>query len=345
MLTLEQQNYAYLAYQETIKNASMGKSLMHPEFSEFSEMYVFATENLKDYLKKLNIEGKDVLTVAASGDQLINLALLGAKRIVNFDINKNASFIIQLKVAALNTLSYEEFLNFFTKSESEKLGFAGIIPQQQTVNLNEKAFEYKTYLRIKVKLSSEAALYWDMIYQEYEYTGEKLRDSKIFHNASSEGAIYNNEYLETEDKYNLAAERIKEIEYEFYNKDILELHTLPGTFDAILLSNIYVYLIDEWYAKISGEEFVNYITNELSSKLNPNGVIPLAYQFNHRERAQIHGNALQKLFQKKYKVTGVDDFENRSFKKILVPSVTKEYRKTGTEDCIYIYEHTGKKRK
>ena len=46
MLTLEQQNYAYNAYLETMRYLNKPKSLLHPEFSSNSAMYVFTTENL-----------------------------------------------------------------------------------------------------------------------------------------------------------------------------------------------------------------------------------------------------------------------------------------------------------
>ena len=45
---------------------------LNEKFGRYSPMYMFATENLGGYFPYLNLKDKEVLTVCASGDQIIN---------------------------------------------------------------------------------------------------------------------------------------------------------------------------------------------------------------------------------------------------------------------------------
>lgn len=335
MLTLEQQNYAYFAYQETIKELEKEKISDTLEFGEFSSMYVFSNENLKEYLKKLNVINKEILTVASSGDQFINLALLGAKKIDNFDINRNASFMIQLKIAALKVLNYEEYLDFFSRSVIENINIVETTAGVKSIDYNTKAFDYKTYLKIKVSLPDEAALYWDMIYEDHGFLGRRLRDSKLLNGGSKELAVKNNLYLEDEENYKKVSSIISDLEYNFYYKSILELHTLTSKYDVILLSNIYSFLEKDKDNKITNNKFVKYITSMLSSNLNDNGIISLAYQFNYSKKEEKSGFALKDLLSKKFEICEIEDFEKEPLKKIIIPSVLQD----GSKDCVYIYEN------
>ena len=104
------------AVKETMKYVNRSsKSLFYPKFGEYASVYIFTTESLSSYIDKLKVKNKDILTVTGSGDQLLNLALNGAKTVDNFDINKNAYYFVQLKLAALQSLNYDEFLNFFVR--------------------------------------------------------------------------------------------------------------------------------------------------------------------------------------------------------------------------------------
>ena len=85
-----------------------------PIFEKYSPVYTFTTENLESYFIEMNLEDRKCLTVASSGDQLINLALMGAKKIDCFDYNRITYYIVKLKLAALQDLTYQEFIDYFT---------------------------------------------------------------------------------------------------------------------------------------------------------------------------------------------------------------------------------------
>lgn len=338
MLTKEEQARVYHAYQETIKNTKESKSSMHMTFKEFCEMYAFTTENVRGYLSKLKVKGKKVLTVTASGDHLINLALLGASEIHNFDINRNAYYMSELKIAALKTLSYEEFLQFFTDSNDREVGYVGLLPVQRKVDKNEFVFDYKTYLRIREQLGEDVALYWDMLFEEYHFDGKELMQSSVVYGGDRTAAIYNNPYLQSEDNYNQARENIDKVDRKYMTMDVLELHKLTDTYDIILLSNIYDYATDEWVGGIKEEAFTQYVIEELSKKLNPSGKISIAYQYHYKSRDQAFPLSLKNLFKRKYTLEKREALERFSLKKILVSTVIRDYREDSTKDCIYLYE-------
>lgn len=338
MLTKEEQARVYHAYQETMKITKEAKSAMHMTFKEFCEMYAFTTENVRGYFSKLKVKGKKVLTVTASGDHLINLALLGASEVHNFDINSNAYFMSELKIAALKVLSYEEFLLFFTDSKDRAQDYVGLVAIQKKVDENEFVFDYKTYLRIREHLGEDVALYWDMLFEEYHFNGKELMSSGIVYGGDRTAAIYNNPYLQNEENYNRARECIDQVDRSYLTMDVLNLHKLTETYDIILLSNIYDYVTDEWVGGIKEEAFTQYVTEELSKKLNTGGKISIAYQYHYRTKDRAFTPSLKNLFKSKYTLEKREALEKFSFRKILVSSVVREYREESYQDCIYLYE-------
>ncbi len=338
MLTKEEQASVYHAYQETVKLTEGAKSFMHIKFKEFCEMYAFATENIRGYLSKMPIKGKKILTVTASGDHLINLALAGATTVHNFDINRNVYFMTQLKLAALKTLSYEEYLLFFTACKDSREEYYGLVPIQKKIDENPQVLDYKTYLRIRENLKEDCALYWDMLYEEYHFNGVSLMKSGIIRGVDRTSAVFNNLYLQNEKNYNQARECIDKVDTKYFAMDVLELHKLEDTYDSIILSNIYEYVTDEWYGGISENAFTQYVTEELSKNLNPGGVISIAYQYHYKTKNQAYKPSLKNLFKGRYAIDRREALEKFKFKKILVPSVVREYRNNAEKDCIYLYE-------
>ncbi len=83
-----------------------------PKMTKDAPMYVYATEMVSHYYERLGLKGKRVLTVVGSGDQVINALYYGASEVVGYDINRNALYICELKMAAIKTLSYQVFYNF-----------------------------------------------------------------------------------------------------------------------------------------------------------------------------------------------------------------------------------------
>lgn len=336
MLTLEQQNYAYNAYLETMRYLNKPKSLLHPEFSSNSAMYVFTTENLVDYIKKLKPENKNVLTITGSGDQLINLALMGTRKIDNFDVNQNAYFITQLKLAALQALSYEEFLDFFCLYDGEEISNAGTVYFQKKIGENDCAFSFKTYLQIKPYLDETSAFFWNLIYEDFQFDGKKLASSSLFYSGTRYNALKNNAYLRDEESYLKARDMINNVQINYIECNLLEVHKLSDIYDIMLFSNVYDYLIDEWYNVMSEEEFVDYIESQASQRLSENGTIAVAYQYGYKKRNYANQSLVKRVLGQNYTLEKRLPLEG--MKKVLIPSTVKEYRKEGNKDCVYLYE-------
>lgn len=331
---------AYEAVLESLKFANRkSRSLLKPEFGEYSAMYTFTTENLASYLNKFDINGKSILTVTASGDQLINLALLGASSVDNFDSCKNAYYMTKLKIAALKSLTYEEFLLYFSYCEEQEIDHLGIIPIEQPVNENPRFLSYNLYLKIRNYLENDVIYYFDYLYNEYNFSGEKLGNSSLFYKNSMKNAIANNNYLFSADNYYEARSRIEQVSYNFYNCDVYQIYNIQSQYDIILLSNIYDYVTFDEYNQINDNtEYIQYIKNNLDCILNSEGKVAVTYQYRYREKNMANRTALQKLFGKgKYIIENKPELDKYKFKKIIVSNSTDVYRKTH-DDCLYVYE-------
>ena len=107
-----------LNFEKNLYNASSiceGKFCYSP--SGFSRIYSFATENVAGYIDYFDFENKSLLTVGSSGDQVLNAFYNGARDITLFDINEYAKYYVYLKIAAILSLSYQEFISFFFKHD------------------------------------------------------------------------------------------------------------------------------------------------------------------------------------------------------------------------------------
>ena len=102
-------------------------------FNNLSQIYSFTTENIAGYYKYLDFSNKNVLTVSASGDHIINAFYKGAQQVCGFDINYLSLLYTELKLVALLNLEYKEFLQFF------------MINDKNDLNKNKNAFDYKLY--------------------------------------------------------------------------------------------------------------------------------------------------------------------------------------------------------
>ena len=82
---------------------------------QFSNIFSFTTENISGYLEYFDFNNKSLLTVGSSGDQILNSFYCGARNITLFDINEYAKYYVYLKIAAIASLNYKDFQDFFFK--------------------------------------------------------------------------------------------------------------------------------------------------------------------------------------------------------------------------------------
>lgn len=216
-----------LYFEETLHKAS---SICEGKFqytTEFSRIYPFTTENVSGYIDYFDFNNSSLLTIGSSGDQVLNAFYNGARDITLFDINEYAKYYVYLKIAAIMSLSYKEFKDFFFRH--------GATPFIR----NHHMFSPELYNKIKDHLrllDYESFLFFDELFTLYEPTNirERLFDDDEDRNRVIIG--FNN-YLKDEESYNRLKSLIRKISFKYIYGDIFNDH-IDGSFDNILLSNL-----------------------------------------------------------------------------------------------------------
>lgn len=237
-------------------------------FSKFSKMYIMTTENINGYYKNFNFKNKTVLTVTSSFDHALNAILLGAKKVTTFDINKLSYYIANLKLAAVKSLNYEEFIEFF---------------------LSDNAFNYETYKKICLKLNKNIIEYFNELYKYFNYNGMSIKESFLFHHGHKNN-IEDNTYL-LNNNYNILKEKVENLEVEFINVSIINLpkYIAKDKYDIILLSNISDYA-KSFFKGNYLKEFFDYIKTDITKLLNKNGIIQAAYIYDYGEDKEVRSD-------------------------------------------------------
>ena len=323
-------------FEQLIKFVELRRNLQEyadkPLFDKYSPIYTFTTENLDSYLNEFDIRGKDCLTVTSSGDQLINLALLGASNIDCFDSNKIATYFTKIKLAAIKALEYEEFLDYFCSLHAIRPNEASYLLE------NDNCFSLNYYSKIRKYLDEDTLLFFDLIYEKYK--GDSLKIKKLFYNISDERAMYNNTYLRSKEYYSSAKKHIIDLHNKginFYNLDIFDLPNIQKKYDLILLSNIFDYI------ESKKEIYAKYVKEDVCTLLNRKGNIILNYQYCYRQRKNLIINdnkaVYVKNFDKRYfNYSKIEELSDNKFILIGVPTIYRVKRQEGMEDCIYVYK-------
>ena len=129
----------------------------------FYKIYPFTTENINGYIDNFSLEGKSLLTVGSSCDQLLNAILKGSVDITLLDICPYVKYYYYLKVVSLLHLTRTEFLEFF-----RYIDFPELYLYNQNVFKREIFEKIKMDLRI---LDYESYLFWDELFQVYGSIG------------------------------------------------------------------------------------------------------------------------------------------------------------------------------
>ena len=228
---------------------------MEKTFSTDSGAYLRTTENINGYYDLLWFYNKTVLTVVGSGDQIFEAVLRGAKDVDGFDISINSILLYYLKEAAIKTMSYEEYINFFF--------------------VEHYAFSKEGYNALRVRLNPKAREYWDKVFQNDNPLAliEKMLVGKptFYGSIAAAGRRLSllSSYLE-KDKYELLQELIEDMNIDIELRDVSEVDSINKTYDYIILSNIYEYQDSEEFKKL---------INAYQTKLNDDGQIIVGYAY------------------------------------------------------------------
>ena len=215
-------------------------------FSKYSQVYLFSNENLRDYYKLFDFKGKNVLTVAGSGDQVFSSILYGSKFVDCFDINKLTYYNIGLKMACIKSLEYNEFLAFYSFRQD---------------------FSYLEQLYSQVSLnfcSKKMKCFWDNIIDIFF---ENLKYFYLDNNLDLDLVKRRIPYLDKENYYKLK-NLINNI-IKFKNTDVFGLNNINKKYDFINFSNIFYY-VDE-------KNYIEFLKNIYRNNLNEDGFLVFNY--------------------------------------------------------------------
>ncbi len=220
-----------------------------------SPLYLFGTEDMRTYYQEFN-NPETFLTIGASGDQLLNAILLGAKRIDVFDSNPLSKRGCALKIGAFKELSKKDFLKFY------------------------RGFFLGLFNRLSNSLGEKDAIYWKSL---YEFKGANDINENLFTYKRLESEVIKkiNPYLDDEN-YEKLKSMIDGVEINYIDA---ALYSLPEylenkTYDGINLSNIYEYLV--LGEKVNQDEvdiFYEFIMSEIYSRLNNGGKAMISYMY------------------------------------------------------------------
>lgn len=190
-----------------------------PTFHSNSPAYFFSNEKLSGAFAFLKLKNRKILTVAASGDPVLEALAQGATEIVGVDISKKAIAHTHLKIAGIQELSFSEYWRFFA----------------------ENTFDYGTYRALKKAIPEEHQKWYDELFEFHGYQGYKIpRDQSVF----SKVPLYpsrNLEHLADEVSYLKTKNAIKSVPITIRHGDLLRPIT-EEQFDVIFLSNLADYI-------------------------------------------------------------------------------------------------------
>ena len=241
-------------------------------FGADAAVYAFTTENLAGYLPHFVWDNKRVLTVCGSGDQIGNLALLGAEEILAFDINKNALSWAELKLAALKALSFQEYLDFFLRHDGSDTG------------PNTKALDWVVFARLEPQLSAASVECFRCASSNFATPGFLFRESDFFNNCydNNQCKLRSNLYLSSESAFLEARQRLGSCRVNLLEQDIRQICACNklGLFDAVLLSNLADYSSELFPNQADSLlPFSQCIVQPLFHSLRRSGFIVAAYMY------------------------------------------------------------------
>ena len=235
----------------------------------FSRIYPFTTENITGYINLFNLDNKSLLTVGSSGDQVINASLFNCTDQTVIDINPFTRYYFYLKKAAIISITYQEFLDFFLYSDYPKY-----------CHNNKQVFNKETYEKFKQVLKHEdydSFYFWNELFSHYE--PETTRKHMFSEDEDRDVVLKEiNLYMKNPIYFERTKTSIRDVNPIFICDDIMKA-TLNRTYDNIFLSNLGLYFgIDK--------------LKKLIEKLYPyaNELILLCYLYQTEEHSKYNKN-------------------------------------------------------
>ena len=282
-------------------NRNKDKPLFFNEdFNETAKLYSHANEHVSEIVDSMG-RIDSCLTVASSGDQLLNLLAKDVYHIDTFDINQYANYYINLRLAGiLGIRNIDELWEFLLRVNYK--GFQDAIPY-----LDDKSLQFWNYVFSKF---SPNELLFNVFRGDYE-------DIDIIHDNN-----YFDTFVLTDIK-----QMVKRLERTHFNTHLLALDNClkDKKYDVIYLSNIYDY--------VNTKKFLRFL-RILRNHLTKNGKLYYSYQYEIDKDDDVLS-----LLQKKDTKDEYSDEDYEEFKDIIDETEiikTKSLSKCGLPDGMLV---------
>lgn len=294
---------AYIDIETCFGLSNTAKVIDGNYFIDNPHIYLNASERVKLAVNSEVKEDSKVLTVASSGDYLLDSVLYGAKKIVNYDINSYQYYVTCLKVWAVQTLEYEEYIQFFTTFRNDEITYLSPETFEKITRpfMDEPAYPFWAMFakrrQEEINLFRQTIMEDPIVYETFktlmpnqpigmvEYVFSSEQGPNLFPGTCTatrmiqapEAELEGYGYLSSEENYNKVKSRIDTVDLSYFTSNVLDIPAnIPKEeeFDTIFLSNIPFYM--------EPDEFVKSI-NGLVPLLSENGTI-VYYHQNMKQR-------------------------------------------------------------
>lgn len=222
-------------------------NLKDDAYHDTSFIYKITNEDVSSYFNLLK-DKKKVFSITASGDQILNSILAGSKDITACDVSHFPNYFLDLKLAAIKTLTLEEYLNFFVMTDEENMEFSD-----------------KYYDKLRSNLDKGSLEFWDHLFGFFD--GDEIYNSSLFSREvyTLKHFKERNPYLDKEN-YNLLRKKLDDVSIKYVNTNLgNSSEKFNESYDLVNLSSIM------YYGILRSPE--NYLKLLESFNLKDNGMI------------------------------------------------------------------------
>ena len=299
----------------------LNKGLSNQMFEDAPTLYLNPTERL--HISNLVIPNEAFATVLAGSDFAIDAAFHGARKILTFDINSNQYYPAALKLKALQNMSYDEYVTFLInnkgkyhlspdvynelKRRAEKdLNLYAYI--DELMSAKKQATQHvrsglRKLLGGNLNLAYQMGLDIDNMSEcELEMAMSMVlpgfNQSPFYRTFTGTGGhIAEDSYLENNETYDKAVERVKDSKISFLKTDVTKLKSTLEKYDTDFdkFASIYLSNIPEYLTK---EEFMKALKEEIMPLVIDNGTVAFCIQATSIKTLTAKEDEINKIKQK-----------------------------------------------
>lgn len=284
-------------YQEAFRGAGALGFLLstgvtaRPDYGIASKAPLFTNENHKGLEGRIDYKNKKVFGVLGSGDHLIEAIAGGCSEYTTVDVSVLSFLFTELKLAAVKTLDYDEFREFFGIPEEDApepdefddfigdlLGDSDcLFDEPDRDKCGEKTyFKPETYGKIEDELSGTARAFFTYLFNVAPMVPSSpgvYKALDLIEQTMDVSDMENIPYLRTRTNYEAAQQAIRagETKINYHIGGALEVLERPDKiYDVIYNSNLLEYQV---FKADDQQEALSKVTQLLISKLNPDGIV------------------------------------------------------------------------